>query len=148
MSVNFRRAIPGDCHALLELIRAHAAYEQSVAMIEQDQLGDLLVNTNPPSCIIVAEENGNLLGYAALTLDYGLWSGAWYAHMDCLFVLAAQRRRGLGAGLVAYAKEVARERGALRMEWQTPSWNTSAIGFYARLGASGAQKLRFTMPIG
>jgi hypothetical protein len=33
--------------------------------------------------------------------------------------------------------------GIRRLEWQTPVWNTSAIGLYERLGASGVNKVRF-----
>ncbi|MEQ9566533.1 MAG: hypothetical protein RLN85_12105, partial [Pseudomonadales bacterium] len=74
-----------DTPQLLRLIRDHAQYEGGRASIEQNVLERLLQVEAPPVRILVAESD-QIAGYAALTTDYSLWSGARYGHLDCLFV--------------------------------------------------------------
>lgn len=144
MTRRIRKAQPSDTAALLDLIRQHAAFEQAVAAVTQGDLSRLLERREPPVHLIVAEESGVLLGYAALTFDYALWSASHFAHLDCLFVAADARGRGLGKMLFDEACRLAEAAGAPRMEWQTPAWNADAIRFYEREGGMGRAKMRFS----
>jgi len=147
MEVRIRRARPGDGESLLALIRAHAAFERADATVDAATLVDLLAHPAPPCLLFVATRGEALLGYAALTLDYALWRGCWWGHLDCLFVREAQRGQAIGKRLLTAAAEEARARGADRMEWQTPAWNGRATAFYRRAGATMTAKARFAMTL-
>ncbi|HET9361801.1 MAG TPA: GNAT family N-acetyltransferase, partial [Vicinamibacterales bacterium] len=57
-------------------------------------------------------------------------------YLEDLFVVPEWRGRGVGRQLLAYLAALAVERRCGRMEWSVLDWNTSAIGFYERLGAT------------
>lgn len=133
-----------DVAPLLDLIRQHAAFERATAHVSEDDIALILDARPPPTHLIVTEERGELTGYAALTFDFAIWSACRFAHLDCLFVSAAARGRGVGKLLFEHACRVADEAGAQRIEWQTPAWNVHAIRFYEREGGIGQNKMRFS----
>lgn len=138
-----RVAILDDRDALYALIHDHAAYERAEASLTLSMLDTVMRMDEPPVQIFVAVDGGSLDGFAAVTLDYSLWRAHRWAHLDCLFVRQAVRGQSIGRKLLAAACNCAREWGADRLEWQTPVWNTRAIEFYRRMGASDAVKQRF-----
>lgn len=138
-----RKALPADVAPLLDLIRQHAAFEQATASASEADLAVVLEAREPPTHVIVAEDRGELTGYAALTFDHALWSASRFAHLDCLFVHADARGRGVGKLLFDHACHMAVAAGAQRIEWQTPAWNTDAIRFYEREGGIRQLKMRF-----
>ncbi|NOW48918.1 GNAT superfamily N-acetyltransferase [Novosphingobium sp. SG751A] len=130
MSLAIREAGPDDCVGLLGLIAAHAAFEHGEATITQGDL-DAILRASPPDIgILVAINQAMLVGYAAMTLDFSLWRGHRWAHLDSLFVHEEHRGRSIGRQLLAAAKSAAGALGADRIEWQTPIWNEPAIRFY------------------
>ncbi len=142
-----RDAPPEDAAALLQLIRDHAVYEQSHAVLSVEALRHLLEMPKPPTSLIVAEEDGVLVGYAALTFDYSLWRGEEYGHLDCLFVRDGLRGRRIGERLLSGVKARARAAGARQLEWQTPDWNEGAVRFYRREGGTASLKMRFSLDL-
>ena len=147
MDVCVRRARAADSAALLALICAHARFERAEASIDAQALAGLLADPAPPCLIFVAVRGEALVGYAALTLDFALWRGRCWGHLDCLYVDAAQRGQAIGPPLLRAAAEAAWARGADRMEWQTPAWNRRAMAFYRRAGATMMAKARFTLSL-
>lgn len=143
MTRKIRLAQPNDATQLADLIRQHAAFEQSKSDISESDLTALLTTPTPPTTLIVAEDDGHLIGYAAVTFDFALWSNSRFAHLDCLFVCEAVRGQGAGAQLFEAACRLAFDAGVPRIEWQTPAWNVAAIRFYQRLGGAGHAKMRF-----
>lgn len=144
MTILVRDARLADAAPLLDLIRQHAAFEQASAYVSESDLADLLADEKAPTHLIVAQEDGELIGYAALTFDYALWSASRFAHLDCLFVCAGTRGRGIGKRLFEHACLMADRADVQRIEWQTPVWNTEAIRFYEREGGTGLPKMRFS----
>jgi GNAT superfamily N-acetyltransferase len=132
---------------LLGLIAAHAAYEQASASITAAQLLALLQTAQPPVQLLVAEQAGELAGYAALTVDFSLWRASRWAHLDCLYVKAGLRGAGIGRQLLGYACKQAKTLGADRLEWQTPHWNSDAVRFYEREGGVCVDKKRFWLAL-
>jgi GNAT superfamily N-acetyltransferase len=147
MTLSIRPAEPGDADQLLMLVRDHARFEHAKATIAPADLARLLASPTPVR-LTVAEDQGVLLGYTAVTFDYSLWRGRLWAHLDCLFVRATDRNQGTGKRLLAQALAQALAAGADRLEWQTPDWNEAAIRFYGREGAACEAKKRFHLPTG
>lgn len=144
MTILVRKAFPADVVPLLDLIQQHAAFEEATAHVSEGDIALVLHAREPPTRLIVADDRGELTGYAALTFDYALWSASRFAHLDCLFVRANARGRGVGKLLFDHACRMAGEAGAQRIEWQTPAWNADAIRFYEREGGTGKIKMRFS----
>lgn len=84
---------------------------------------------------LVAEADGELLGYALLVPAYETaWAASGY-YLSDLHVTESARRRGVGRALVAAAAAEARRQGKSYLWWATRAWNDEAQAFYRRLGA-------------
>lgn len=145
-----RPAAPADVPEIVRLCAEHARFERA----EHDgsglgeRLSEALFGSNPRLMAwVVAGEGGRLFGYATATVEFSTWSGRSYLHLDCLYLDASLRGQGYGRKLMGAAMDAARRSGCREAQWQTPSWNAEAIGFYERLGARGAAKVRFTIAV-
>lgn len=85
MSYKIRKPSITDTSQLFQLIRGHAAFEQSAATLSESDLARLQSQSQVVR-FLVAAEGEVLLGYAAVTFDWSVWRARRYAHLDCLFV--------------------------------------------------------------
>lgn len=140
-----RRADPGDLEEVVRLCAAHAAYERADydPVGKAEQLRSLMFGASPRLYCIVAEDEGGIIGYATWSLEMSTWDARLYAHMDCLYLDPEARGNGAGQRLVALLSHDALAAGCHLMQWQTPAFNTRAMPFYARLGATRKDKVRF-----
>ena len=102
---------------------------------ENSRCGVLRVLQLPDHCLLVADNNDNLLGYA-WAQNYGphIRSGRMTARLDDLFVLPDQRRKGVGAALFAAVVDWARNQDVTWLQWQA---SPAALPFYERIGLKG-----------
>lgn len=126
-----------DMPAVLELINELAVFENepdavvvTVAELERDGFG-----VNPSFYTFVAEEAGEIIGMALFYYRYSTWKGKTI-HLEDLIV--KQEKRGTGAGSALYKEVIkfAKQHGVRRAEWAVLNWNTHAIQFYERSGAT------------
>ncbi|RDI06761.1 GNAT family N-acetyltransferase [Flavobacterium sp. AG291] len=126
-----------DMPAVLELIKELAVFEKepdavvvTVEELERDGFG-----TNPLFNTFVAEEDGEIIGMALFYYRYSTWKGKTI-HLEDLIV--KEEKRGTGAGSALYKEVIkfARQEGVRRAEWAVLNWNTHAIDFYERSGAT------------
>jgi GNAT superfamily N-acetyltransferase len=132
-----RKGQKEDMPAVLELIKELAVFENepnavvvTVEELERDGFGP-----NPLFNTFVAETDGEIIGMALFYYRYSTWKGKTI-HLEDLIV--KQEKRGTGAGGALY-KEVmkfAKQEGVRRAEWAVLNWNTHAIQFYERSGAT------------
>jgi GNAT superfamily N-acetyltransferase len=142
-----RRALPSDADRILPLIHAHAAFEGGSASCTATALRSAL--SSEPLRLLgwVAEQERQLIGYAAATVDFSTWSGHSYLHLDCLFVKSGHRGAGIGAQLFEAACSHATSENIPELQWQTPEWNVDARRFYVRAGAAVVPKARFYLDL-
>jgi GNAT superfamily N-acetyltransferase len=148
MSIVIRRASGSDASSIAELAAEHAAYERSQARPDPLTLAAALDGLPTRLLVWIAGQGDHPVGYAAVTEDFSTWRARPFLHLDCLFVRAEYRGRGVGAELFRQAVHHAKERGITPLEWQTPAWNHDAIRFYERMGGKHAMKVRFTLECG
>lgn len=135
--------------ALLEMCAEHAAYERSAFSPEgkREALSEALFGQVPELFCLVAEAEGALIGYATYMRQYSTWDAEAYIYMDCLFLRASARGKGLGPQFMDKIVEEGRKMACSLIQWQTPDFNEGAIRFYRRIGAQSKTKERFFLAI-
>jgi ribosomal protein S18 acetylase RimI-like enzyme len=91
----------------------------------------------PAACVLVAREDGRLLGYAMVQLKPG-WdvriTGDPVAELQTLSVMPEGRGRGVGAALSRAVDEHLRDHGVREITVGVSTANEGALRFYAREG--------------
>jgi RimJ/RimL family protein N-acetyltransferase len=94
---------------------------------------------DPDTFFVIAEADGDPVGYACVTLGlpYASWAtGDRLAELETLTVLADQRGKGIGASLLEAAWQHLAELGVEEMAITTTVTNVNAQRFYERHGFS------------
>jgi GNAT superfamily N-acetyltransferase len=133
-----RDAAVDDVGRVLELVRELAAYEREpdAVVATEDDLRGALFGATPQAFCLVAEDDGDIVGFAIWFVSFSTWLGRHGLYLEDLFVRPAVRGRGHGRALLARLAEIAVERGYGRLEWAVLDWNLDAQGFYRSLGAA------------
>lgn len=84
---------------------------------------------------IIAEKDGEALGYLLYHLGFSTNFGCGTLFVSDLFVRKQARRKGVGEALMKRAMDIAKVKGCGRVEWTVWNINAAAIGFYMKLGA-------------
>jgi GNAT superfamily N-acetyltransferase len=136
-NVAIRTARVDDVPVVVSLIRELAEYEREPDAVEAtaDDIHTALFGPSPAAFCHVAEQDGEVVGFALWFLNFSTWTGKHGIYLEDLFVRPSARGTGLGKALLTTLIEIARERGYGRVEWSVLDWNTSAIEFYRNLGA-------------
>jgi GNAT superfamily N-acetyltransferase len=135
--VIFREAVRADLPAILTLLVDDVlgkardvavvddAYEQAFADIDAD----------PRNLLVVAEHDADIVACLQITYIPGLGRhGAERALVEAVRVRSDRRGQGLGAELMTWVIERARQRGCALMQLTTDKSRLDAHRFYARLG--------------
>jgi GNAT superfamily N-acetyltransferase len=132
-----RPALAADIGVIHQLIRDLAEYERGLheVIATEDDLRAALLAARPALFAHVAEEDGEVAGFALWYLSYSTWTGQHGIYLEDLYVRPERRGTGHGKALLAELARICVERGYRRLEWSVLDWNTPALGFYASLGA-------------
>ena len=127
-----RPAKRGDEHAIMELIHGLALYEKAPEQVVNTatDLGIHLFEENICEAI-VAEKDGQIVGFALYYTNYSTWKGKCL-YLEDFYVLPEGRGAGIGSILFGEVVKIARKRGVKRMDWQVLEWNEPAINFYKK----------------
>jgi GNAT superfamily N-acetyltransferase len=137
-----RPAERGDVPVLLELFGELAEYERLTHELRATEQGlaAALFGERPPAEALIAERDGDVLGYALFFPTFSSFltsTGVW---LEDLFVRPSHRGEGVGRALLSAVAASVRERGGERLEWAALDWNELALGFYRRMGATTASE--------
>ncbi|NER32961.1 MAG: GNAT family N-acetyltransferase [Oscillatoria sp. SIO1A7] len=132
-----RPATRDDVPVLFELIKALAEYEKLSHAVtgSAEVLAEHLFGERPCAEAILAESDGQKVGYALFFYNYSTFLTKPGIYLEDLFVLSDYRGRGIGKALITYVFQLAKERGCGRVEWSVLDWNEPAQEFYRHLGA-------------
>ena len=149
IDAKIRFAKPKDVPQILELCELHAVYEKATYSKKgkTKQLAEDLFGHHPKLYCLVVEQDDGLIAYATYMKQYATWDAAEYIYMDCLFVQEFARGHGIGEHLVDKIREEGKKLGCHLIQWQTPDFNTRAMKFYKRIGATSKSKERFFLTI-
>lgn len=162
MLPTIRPAEPRDVPRMLELVRELAVFEKAPdsVTVTEAEMRDTGFGNHPVWVGWVAEGSvvgsglavgnvdagaapGNqqhqpatsILGLAICYTRYSTWRGR-VLYLEDIVVTEAARGQGIGELLLRTCIEHARQHGYRRMRWQVLDWNTDAMRFYERFGAS------------
>jgi ribosomal protein S18 acetylase RimI-like enzyme len=122
-----QRVLRAYFHDVASRYYGRAAADNEITAAMQDDPSDDL--TPPHGLLLIAHENGNVLGCAGLRL-----LDNHVAELTRLFVMPAARRRGLGSQLLNCLEDHARQHGASTVRLDTRHDLIEARRLYARHG--------------
>jgi GNAT superfamily N-acetyltransferase len=136
--LTLRVATPDDLATILMFIRALAHYEklEDQVVATEDLLREHLFGARPMAEVVLAERNGEPVGFALFFPNFSTFLGRPGLYLEDLYVHEHERGRGVGRRLLQHLARLAIDRGWGRMEWAVLDWNEPAKGFYRRLGAT------------
>ncbi|MER6006283.1 GNAT family N-acetyltransferase [Nonomuraea angiospora] len=99
------------------------------------------IDANPYDELIVAEQDGEVVGTMQLTYLAGLSRlGAERCQIEAVRVAAAARGQGLGGRMIKWAVDRARERGCAVVQLTSDKSRTDAHRFYDTLGFTASHE--------
>lgn len=141
--VIFRQAVRADLPAVIALLaddvlgkardftEVDEAYEKAFADITAD----------PRNLLIVAEQDGDLVGCLQITYIPGLGRhGAERSLIEAVRVRSDRRGQGLGRELMTWAVDQARQRGCALVQLTTDKTRADAHRFYLGLGFAASHE--------
>ena len=137
MSLQIRRARPGEARLVLTLVRELAEYEKLLHEVEASEadIDAALFGDNPRLFCEIAEWQSEPVGFAVWFLNFSTFSGRSGIYLEDLFVRPPQRGKGIGKALLAHLARTCVANGWSRLQWSVLDWNTPSIEFYQSLGA-------------
>lgn len=140
-SFTIREATVGDLELILEMIREMAAAEQrgdqvtlTRGALERHVFGD-----RPIAEAFLGFWDEEPVAYLMVQARFSSYSGDPILYVEDVFVRARSQGRGLGKRLMAFAANLARQRGCGSVQWSVGDWNGPALVFYDRLRATREQ---------
>jgi GNAT superfamily N-acetyltransferase len=133
-----RPATVADVPVIARLIRALAEYEHlaHAVTLDENDLREHLFGARPYAEALVAEDAGEVVGFALFFHNYSTFRGKPGIYLEDLFVLPERRGQGHGKALLVELAKIAVARGCARLEWSVLDWNEPALRFYRSLGAT------------
>jgi GNAT superfamily N-acetyltransferase len=140
--MNVRQATPADVPTILRFVRDLAEYEREPDAVEatEPMLHDALFGATPAAEAVIAEADGQPIGFALFFHNFSTWKGRRGLYLEDLYVTPEARGSGAGRALLAHLAALALDRGCARFEWSVLDWNAPAIGFYRAIGAVGMEE--------
>jgi GNAT superfamily N-acetyltransferase len=96
--------------------------------------------------LLARDDAGRAVAFATIFWTWSTNSAARVGTMNDLFVAAEARGSGAADALIEACVERCRERGAVRLEWQTALDNHRAQAVYERVGGKREQWLDYSLP--
>lgn len=137
MSLVIRKGKKKDMPAVLGLIKELATFEREPAavVVTVDDLVRDGFSSIPLFQTFIAEYGDEIVGMALFYNRYSTWKGKTI-HLEDLIVKENKRQLGIGKALYDEVLKYALNEKVRRVEWVVLDWNTPAIDFYKKSGAS------------
>ena len=131
-----RLATIDDVPLLMGFSRELAEYERepSAVVVTEEALAKDGFGSQPKFRSLIAEWDGQPVGYALFYDFYSSWKGSGI-FLEDLFVREQFRSHGIGKALLSHVASIAQREGCYAIRWEVLDWNKTAMEFYKSLGA-------------
>jgi len=135
MKFNIRKGTLKDLPAVLDLVKGLAEFEKAADQVTATLNDYSEAFANGLISMHIAELENKIIGCTLFYDTFSTWRGKML-YLEDFFVLPEYRSHGIGKQLFdAFIKE-AKERKCAMVKWQVLDWNSEAIKFYEREGAT------------
>ena|SRR5215469_11155213 len=133
--LSIRSGTPNDVPLLMTFFEELAEYEQLSTAVTEEQLCQDGFGAQRKFQVLIAEFDGSPAGYA---LFFDCYSSLWGlgSFLEDLFVRPQFRGKGVGRALLAHVARTTEDANGFGVMFNVLDWNTRAIGFYRRIGAT------------
>jgi GNAT superfamily N-acetyltransferase len=137
MDFKVRFATPEDLEDMLKLIQELAVYENEpdAVQVTLEDLHRFGFGEEAIYKCFVAEVDSKVVGMALFYSRFSTWKGET-VHLEDLIVTKPMRGNSVGKALFESVIMYAKTRKIKRVEWVVLDWNTNAIDFYEKYGAT------------
>lgn len=134
-----------DAADLAQMISDFNVEEGSPGRIAADGVVDLCFGDRPLYEPLVAEEDGNLVGYALIMRYFDTEPCAWCSYMQDLYVEPDRRSQRVGRHLIAAAARYTLEQDRMVLFWHVRERNHRGRAFYAQIGGKEQTPISVTL---
>jgi ribosomal protein S18 acetylase RimI-like enzyme len=137
MSIEIRKAAEHDCPMIVALMRDFAEYEKlgKYFTLTEDKLSAVMFEDEAYVKGIVALDDEEIIAYALFYKSFASFRGQSGVYLEDIFIDSGYRGRGVGEAMLKKIAQMAKAKGAERIDFQVLDWNAPAINFYEKLGA-------------
>jgi GNAT superfamily N-acetyltransferase len=134
--LSIRPAKEEDMASLSEMIHEFAEFERLSAVVTAADLIRDGFRADPKFRVLLAEWDAKLAGYALFFDYYSTFEGRAALFLEDIYVRHEFRGKGIGQALMARVAGIAKRENCFGMRWEVLDWNTPAIDFYKKMGAT------------
>lgn len=144
MTFQIKKAGAGNVPQIIALIREFAEYENlsDYCEITEERLNAALFGETKVAEAIIIFQSEIPIGYAIFYPNFASFRGQRGIYLEDIYIRQEFRGRGTGEMILKYIARLGRERGFERIDFQVLEWNTPAIRFYEKLGATRDEEER------
>lgn len=117
---------------------AEAIAKLNLLFNEVDESADAIAaRMSDPNCVetvILAKASSETVGFALVRVVPSVLYAAPHAELTELYVLKEFRQQGIASGLIAFAEQIASQKGARSILVQTGDDNEPALALYKKFG--------------
>ena len=126
-----------DLPSLLQLMQEFAEYESLSDYLEatEERLHEALFGESAFVHGLLVRDGSEAVGYALFYPSFSSFRAERGIYLEDLYLRESHRKNGVGRQLLARVAAFTKGRGFSRIDFLVLDWNTTAIGFYKRLGA-------------
>ena len=132
--MHIRQATEADFPAIMALLNEFATFQKTPDRVS-NTLEQMRADKDLFICFVAEDNKQQIVGYAICFFAYYSWSGK-NLYLDDLYVKESARGYSIGTKLFYTVIEHAKATHCKKLRWQVSNWNTPAIAFYKKMGAS------------
>ena len=134
--LNLRKTTEKDASLVYDFINGLAFYEKRPQdMTGSKEMLKFWLYEKKIATAVVAEFEGNAIGYAIYYPVFGSFSAKANVHLEDLFIKPEFRSQGFGKEFFFALTNMIKNEGCSKIEWSCLDWNTPSIEFYKKIGA-------------
>jgi GNAT superfamily N-acetyltransferase len=134
MKITIRSSVESDFPQIVELFKEFATFENLPEKMV-NSIDRMIREKDFFNCFVAETSDQEIVGYVTWFFCYYTWIGK-SLYMDDLYVKPEYRATGIGTRLIKKVIGFAKSSQCHKLRWQVSGWNTPAIDFYKKLGAT------------